>query len=121
MTHVLPESIDALIAELAAESASAGWDGERGVPVGQSTWEDARAILRHLTDRFLQSPALHISMSGDGFVHLTVTQPGRGSATVEVGHGRFYWTWTRGMDQAETAELSNLLNAASKLAEFAEE
>lgn len=115
----LSQALESKLAALAAESAHPGWDGERGLPVASSAWDDARAILRRLPDDILRSPALHVSMSGDGYVHVTVSEPERGAATVEAGHGRFYWTWMRGMDEHHTAELSSVAEAASKLAEFA--
>lgn len=115
----LPASLEAKLSALSAEASRPGWDGERGLPVEHSAWESARAILRRLPDDLLRGPALHVSMSGDGFVHLTVSLSERGSATVEVGHGKFYWTWMRGMDEGDTADLSSLTEAASKLRKFA--
>lgn len=118
-SHRLPQTLESEIAALAAESSQPGWDGERGLPVASSAWEDARAILRRLPNEVLRTPALRVSMSGDGYVHVTLSEPERGSATVEAGHGKFYWTWMRGLDEQETAELPSLAEAASKLAEFA--
>lgn len=115
----LPPALESKLAALAAESSQPGWDGERGLPVASSAWEDARAILRRLPNEVLRTPALRVSMSGDGYVHVTLSEPERGSATVEAGHGKFYWTWMRGLDEQETAELPSLAEAASKLAEFA--
>jgi len=115
----LPTSLEAKLFALAAEASRHGWDGERGLRVAPSAWCDARHILRQLPDSVLRSQALHVSMSGDGFVHLTVSRPERGSATVEAGHGKYYWTWMRGMDEPVTADLPSLTEAASKLAQFA--
>lgn len=114
----LPASLEAKLDALSAEASEPGWDGERGLAVEASAWGTARAILRQLPRRIIESEALHVSMSGDGFVHVTVSLPERGSATVEAGHCKFYWTWMRGMDEDDTAELASLADAVEKLRTF---
>lgn len=114
----LPHSVEATLVALAAESAEPGWDGERGRPVDEGAWSDARALLRTLPTAVLEGPDFHVSMSGDGYVHITLWRQGRGRATVEVGHGKYFWGWVRGMDEGADEELSTMNEASAKLTQF---
>lgn len=114
----LPLQLESRLSELMVESELPGWDGERGLPVDRTAWDDARAILRSLPEAVLTGPELNVSMSGDGYVHITLWREGKGRATVEAGHGRYFWTWVRGLDESDNADLASLTEATSKLARF---
>lgn len=114
----LPAPIEATLRSLAQASAEPNWDGERSLPVETRAWDNARDLLRALPDAILRGPDLHLSMSGDGMVHVTVYRADRGRATIETGHGRFVWTWMRGLEESAVDELPTLDTAKAKLRRF---
>jgi len=115
----LPLKVEDQLGALGREASVPNWDGERGLPVDASAWEDARALLRVLPPAILNGPDLYLSVSGDGTAHVTLYRGGQGRATVEVGRGRYLWTWVRGGDEDDVEELANLTAAKVRLAGFA--
>lgn len=112
------DRLERLLSELQAQSSEPGWDGERGLPVSATTWEDAHSILYRLPASALMSPGLHVSMAGDGFVHVSLSRSGRGTATLEIGHGKYYWTWLRGRDESDTVEVGSSSEGVERLVRF---
>ena len=82
----------ARIAELAAETSVASWDGERGQPVQARQWDDARNLVSRALREMLGIPAPFLSACGDGTAHLQWTTSRGDRGVIEIGKDTYWWS-----------------------------
>lgn len=81
------------IAELAAETATANWDGEGGQPIDARQWDDARSIVSLAVRELLGVPAPFVSACGDGTAHLQWTTRRGNRGVIEIGKQGYWWSF----------------------------